>query len=88
MFDPFKAPGLRYAGEYSHPQVNHGQPLPVFEPVAPKDRPSINSLEGWKASADAENRRSFISANGREPKSSEELYAWVHQICGMLEDAV
>lgn len=47
MFNPFDTPGLRYVGEYSHPQVNHGQPLPVFEPVAPAGRPSINSLEGW-----------------------------------------
>lgn len=88
MFDPFRAPGLRYAGECSHPQVTHGQPLPVFEPVVPKDHPSINSLEGWAAAADRANLKSFISANGREPKNREELYAWVYQMCGKAEVAV
>ena len=88
MFDPFKAPGLRYAGEYSHPQVNNGQPLPVFEPVEPKDRPSINSLEGWNAAADAANRRAFVSANGREPENREELYTWVYLMCEKAEAAV
>ena len=88
MFDPFNAPGLRYVGEYSHPQVNHGQSLPVFEPVEPKDRPSINSLEGWNAAADAANRRAFVSANGREPKNRDELYTWVYQMCEEAEARV
>ena len=85
MFNLFNAPGLRYVGEYSHPQVNHGQSLPVFEPVAPEGRPSINTIEGWNKFAEEGNRKSFISANGREPKNREELYAWVYQMCGEAE---
>ena len=88
MFDPFKAPGLRYVEHISHPQINNGQPLPVFEPVAPEGRPSINTFEGWNASADRANRRSFISANGREPQNREELYAWVDQMCREAEATV
>ena len=42
-------PGLRFVGYASHPRVNHGEPLPLFEPVAPKDRPSINTVEGRNA---------------------------------------
>ena len=86
MFKPFEAPGLRYVEHISHPQVN--QPLPVFEPVEPEGRPSINTLEGWTAAADRVNRKSFIAANGREPKNREELYAWVDQMCREAESTV
>lgn len=89
MFNPYNATsGLRYVRHISHPQVNDGQFLPLFEPVAPEGRPSINTLEGWNKCADDGNRRAFISTNGREPKSKEELYAWVDQICRKIEAAV
>lgn len=88
MFNPFDTPGLRYICEYSHPRVNHGQLVPLFEPVAPEGRPSINTLEGWTAAADRVNHKSFISANGREPRNREELYAWVDRICKKAEAAV
>ncbi len=88
MFDPFNAPGLRYMGDLTHSHVNHGQPLPVFESVAPEGRPSINTLEGWNAAADRVNRKSFISANGREPKNKEELDAWVYHMCEEAEVTV
>ena len=88
MFNPFEVPNLRYVGEYSHPQVNHGQPLPMFEPVAPEGRPSINTLDGWIKYADEGNRREFISANNREPINKEELHTWVDQICRKIEVAV
>ena len=80
MFDPFSAPGLRYLGLVSNDHVNHGQPLPLFEPIPPKDRPSINTLEGWKAfceRVDRVNRESFINFHGREPKNADELEQWL-----------
>ena len=81
MFNPFEASCLRYVEYTSHPQVNNGQPLPVFEPVKPEAHPSINTLDGWNALSDAQNRRAFVSANGREPESRDELYTWVLK-CG------
>jgi hypothetical protein len=47
MFDPFNSPALQFDGHISHPQINNGQPLPLFQPVAPEGRPSINTLDGW-----------------------------------------
>lgn len=85
MFNPYEASGLCYVGEYSDQRVNNGQPLAVFEPVAPEGRPSINTLEGWKAAADRVNRKSFISANGREPENDAELSAWVDRMCREAE---
>ena len=47
MLNPFDVPGLRYVGDISDERINNGKPLPLFETVAPKGRPSINTLEGW-----------------------------------------
>ena len=77
MFDPFTAPGLRYVGDISLENVNHGHPLPVFEPVSPKNRPGIRTPEGFEAACARVNRRAFVSKFGREPKDDAELDAWV-----------
>ena len=78
--DLYGRPGLRFVGEMSHPQVNRGRPIPVFEPVAPHDRPSINTLEGWNSLAERpENLYSraaavqYLEAHGRE--ATEEAIA-------------
>lgn len=74
--DLFNVPGLRHVGYTSHPRVNHGQPLPLFEPVAPEGRLSINTPEGWNTAADRHNRRSFAIMFGRKPVCAAELRAW------------
>lgn len=74
--DLFSAPGLCYVGDVSDPHVNHGQSLPMFEPVAPEGRPDINTLEGWNAMADKYNRKAFLDVFGREPSCTSELRAW------------
>ena len=71
-------PGLNYIGHISNPNANGGQPLPLFEPAG-----SINTAEGWNAKAYKVNRRSFISANGREPADDAELDAWLYRIASM-----
>lgn len=81
MFDPFNTTGLRYVRDISCERVNGGDPLPLFEPVATEGRRSINTLEGWNNLADEGNRRSFISANSREPENDAELKEWVDRIC-------
>jgi len=75
--NPYDAPGLSYVGHISHPRVNCGRPLPVFEPVAPEGSPDINTMDGWNALTDRVNRRSFLRANGREPVDDAELHSWV-----------
>lgn len=72
----YNAPSLRYVGHVSHPHVNGGQPLSMFEPVAPEGRPSINTLEGRNAIADKYNRKAFLDVFGREPSCTAELRAW------------
>lgn len=72
----FDNPSLRYAKDISHPRINNGQPVPLFEPVAPEGMPSINTLTGWDATADRHNRRSFARVFGREPVCGAELRAW------------
>lgn len=81
----YNAPGLHCVGQISHPKVNAGQPVPVFEPVASKDRPDINTMEGWNALADSVNRKSFVHAFGREPIDRDELYEWVARMCEEAE---
>ena len=79
MFNPYEAPGLQYIGHVSHPQVNYGQPLPVFEPKAPVDGPSINTEEGWALfhkRMTEENCVYFLQAFGRDPICIEEVEAW------------
>ena len=69
-------PGMIRIGQISHPRVNGGQPLPLFEPIAPENHPSINTMEGWNSLADKQNRRSFAVVFGREPNNDAELRAW------------
>lgn len=72
----YQVPGLRYVGHTSHPRVSSGDPLPVFEPVSPEVRPSINTLEGWNALAREANARAFVHVFGRKPVCDAELKAW------------
>lgn len=68
-------PGLSYIGTITNPHVNQGAPVPLYEPV---NHPGgINTLEGWNALADKQNRRSFLRKFGREPKNESELWEWV-----------
>lgn len=83
MLDLFHTPGLRYVGDITDGRINEGQPLPVFEPVDPEDRPGINSPEGWNALADRQNRSAFIAEFGRAPVNDTELRTWV---LGMLQE--
>ena len=67
-------PGLRCAGHISHPNVNGGQPVPLYKPV---DRPGgINTLEGWNKFAAESNNRAFFQVFGRKPVCDAELRAW------------
>ena len=77
MLDLYNAPGLRYVGYVSHRQVNHGQALPMFEPIPIEGRPDINTLEGWNKLATENNRREFAWLFGRDPICDEELRAWM-----------
>ena len=81
MFDPFNEPALQFVGFVSQKDVNGGGEVPVFEPVPPKDKPSINTLEGWNAAAARINRRSFIAEFGRAPTCDEEVQNWVRSVC-------
>lgn len=76
MSDLYNAPGLRYVGHVSHPQVNHGLVLPMFEPVPVEGRPDINTQEGWNKLATENNRREFVRLFGRYPICDAELRAW------------
>ena len=59
--NPFDVPGLRYVGDISNEEINNGEPLPLFESVAPKGRSSINTLEGWNQLV-AEQERKYREA--------------------------
>ena len=74
--DLFNTPGLRYAGALSHPHVNGGEPVPVFEPVVLPGQSDINTLEGWNAQADKANSKSFRRVFGRDPVCKAEQRAW------------
>ena len=76
MINPFNRQGMRGVGEVSHPQINDGRPLPLFEPVSPKDQHSINTMEGWNAAAEKANSRAFFQVFGRYPTCHAELMAW------------
>lgn len=69
-------PGCTFVGYIQANNVNGGRPVPLFEPTAPTDRPSINTLEGWNAMVDASNRRYFRKRHGRDPVDDDELNAW------------
>lgn len=77
----FDIPGCVFIGCITANNVNGGRPIPLFEPAAPLHGASINTLEGWNASADRHNRRSFRIANGRDPSSDRELMEWVYKNC-------
>lgn len=57
----------RLSGVICHPEVNHGQPVPVFTPKGRTDgKPDINTLEGWNAyDQELENRRAACVAPPR-----------------------
>ena len=76
MLNPKEISSLRYVGEISHEKVNEGQPIPLFEPVAPAGKNSINTREVWNTLAERQDRRAFEQCFGREPVCNEELKAW------------
>lgn len=79
--NPFELPGLSFAGYIRADNINHGVPIPLFNPAPPPDgRASINTLEGWTAAADKQNRKSFKAVHGREPADNAELDAWVETL--------
>lgn len=80
MHDIINLPGLHFVGYVSNNHVNQGEPVAVFEPVVHKDLPSINTLEGWNAAANKQNRKSFVFDHGREPESDNELEAWIQKV--------
>lgn len=82
MFDPFKFPGLRYVEDISIEGINNGDPLPLFEFVAPKGRPGINTCEGWERACEENNTRAFVREFGREPDNYNEVRKWVSSITG------
>ena len=73
--------GCRFIGYVTNGNVNNGEAVPLFEPIKPPKGLSINTLEGWKAAADRQNRRSFEIALGRPPKDEAEFQKWVDSLC-------
>ena len=41
------SPRMQMVGMVSHPVVNNGAPVPVYENIRDESRPDINTLEGW-----------------------------------------
>ena len=72
----YHIPGLVYVGSIENPDVNHGDPVPLFELITPKNRPSINTLEGWNAMVKAQNLRYFRRRYGRDPHNDDELQCY------------
>ncbi len=75
--NPFDLPGCTFIGHVKAANVNGGKPVPLFVPCPPSGNMSINTLEGWNASADKQNRRSFIKAHGRDPADDNEVWRWI-----------
>lgn len=50
-------PGLRLVGQIQNPYVNGGAALPLYEMVAPEGKLSINTVEGWNALCEAQDRK-------------------------------
>ena len=73
-------PGCIFAGYTEHPDINDGKPFPLFEPIMPKDRPSINTLDGWNAMVNAQNLRYFRRRYGRDPHNDEELQRYANAL--------
>ena len=76
----YHIPGLVYVGSIENPDVNHGAPVPLFEPITPKDRSSINTPDGWNAMAKARNLRYFRRRYGRDPHNDEELQRYANAL--------
>lgn len=74
----FELPGLSFVGYIRGDNINHGTPIPLFDPAPPPEgRVSINTLEGWNAAVDKQNRKAFKTAHNREPVNQTELDAWI-----------
>ena len=76
----YHIPGLVYVGSVTPANVNHGDPVPLFEPIRPKDRPSINTPDGWNAMVKAQNLRYFRRRYGRDPHNDEELQRYANAL--------
>ena len=76
--NPFDLPGLTFIGYVKNEHVNHGAPVPLFQPAGPHPgQLSINTLEGWNASCDRHHRESFRRRIGRDPVDDNELDYYV-----------
>lgn len=60
--------GFTYVGDESFPQVNNGDPLPVFEM-------SHETPESWNALARKMFRRNYFREHGHEPVDFEAEFA-------------
>lgn len=69
--------GLILLGYTCEPNVNGMAPVPRYISATPVGRPGIETLDGWNAAADHQNRRSFKAAKGRYPNSRAELDLWM-----------
>ena len=69
----YHVPGLIYVKTVTNPNVNQGNPIALFESAEPKDKPSINTAEGWNARVKAQNLRYFRHRYGRDPHNEDEL---------------
>lgn len=69
-------PYAEFVGMFSDSKINNGQELPLFKSAPPKNRPGINTLEGWNALCKKNNTKVFIDIFGREPSCDAELRAW------------
>lgn len=60
--------GFTYIGDKSFPQVNNGDPLPMFEM-------SNETAESWNALARKMFRRNYLREHGHEPVDFEAEFA-------------
>ena len=76
--NPFAIPGCTFIGFIAADNVNNGHPIPLFAPgPPPPGKADINTLEGWNAAAEKQNRRSFRVDLGRDPVNDTELRNWI-----------
>ena len=73
----FEIPGCTFIGYATINNGNAERHVPLFRPAPPQGQASINTLEGWNAAADKQNRRSFRSVYGRDPADDAELTRWI-----------
>lgn len=69
-------PGAVFLGMLSDPRINNGKEVPLLTSKVPKDRPSINPLEGWNDFCKKSNTIAFVGIFGRVPSCDAELRAW------------